>query len=192
MPEPALRLVGIEKHYATAVAVAGIDLDVDEGEFVTLLGPSGCGKTTTLASSPASFRRSTGEIYLKGKPVADLPSFRRDIGVVFQDYALFPHMTAAENVAFGLRMRKVSSAEIAQARRRMRSTSCSSPASATADRCRCPAASDSGSRSPARWSSTRRCCCSTSRCRTSISSCARRCASRSPRSSAGSASRRCS
>ena len=117
MPEPALRLVGIEKHYATTVAVAGIDLDVGEGEFVTLLGPSGCGKTTTLALIAGFFPPTAGEIYLKGKPVADLPSFRRDIGVVFQDYALFPHMTAAENVAFGLKMRKV--APSARSRKRV-------------------------------------------------------------------------
>ncbi len=112
MPEPALRLVGIEKHYTTAVAVAGIDLAVTEGEFVTLLGPSGCGKTTTLALIAGFFPPTSGEIYLKGKPVADLPSFRRDIGVVFQDYALFPHLSAADNVAFGLKMRKVAPADI--------------------------------------------------------------------------------
>jgi putative spermidine/putrescine transport system ATP-binding protein len=112
--EPALRLVGIEKHYGPTVAVAGIDLDVIEGEFVTLLGPSGCGKTTTLGLIAGFFHPTAGEIYLKGRPVVDLPSFQRDIGVVFQDYALFPHMTAAENVAFGLRMRKVPPAEIAK------------------------------------------------------------------------------
>jgi spermidine/putrescine ABC transporter ATP-binding subunit len=112
--EPALRLAGITKHYASTVAVASIDLDVHEGEFVTLLGPSGCGKTTTLSLIAGFFPPTAGEIYLKGKPVVDLPSFRRDIGVVFQDYALFPHMTAAENVAFGLRMRKVPAEEIAK------------------------------------------------------------------------------
>ena len=112
MSEPALRLVGIEKHYASTVAVAGIDLDVHEGEFVTLLGPSGCGKTTTLGLIAGFFQPTAGEIYLKGKQVVDLPSFKRDIGVVFQDYALFPHMSAADNVGFGLRMRNVPRAEI--------------------------------------------------------------------------------
>ena len=114
MSEPALRLVGIEKHYASTVAVAGIDLEVHEGEFVTLLGPSGCGKTTTLGLIAGFFPPTAGEIYLKGKPVVDLPSFRRDIGVVFQDYALFPHMSVADNVGFGLRMRNVPQPEIAK------------------------------------------------------------------------------
>jgi spermidine/putrescine ABC transporter ATP-binding subunit len=111
--EPALRLAGIEKHYGATAAVAGIDLAVAEGELVTLLGPSGCGKTTTLGLIAGFIPPSAGEIYLKGKPVVDLPSFRRDIGVVFQDYALFPHMSAGENVGFGLRMRNVAPAEIA-------------------------------------------------------------------------------
>src|SRR3954468_18306256 len=107
-----LRLAGLEKRYGATIAVAGIDLEVREGEFVTLLGPSGCGKTTTLGLIAGFFPPTAGEIYLKGRPVADLPSFRRDIGVVFQDYALFPHMTAAANVAFGLRMRNVPQSEI--------------------------------------------------------------------------------
>jgi len=124
--DPALRLVGIEKHYATVAAVAGINLEVNEGEFVTLLGPSGCGKTTTLGLIAGFFPPTAGEIYLKGRPVADLPSFRRDIGVVFQDYALFPHMSAAANVAFGLRMRNVPQPEITKRAHRQIVTQCSS------------------------------------------------------------------
>ncbi|HEY3073798.1 MAG TPA: ATP-binding cassette domain-containing protein, partial [Burkholderiales bacterium] len=89
-----LRLAGLEKRYGATVAVAGIDLEVREGEFMTLLGPSGCGKTTTLGLIAGFFPPSAGEIYLRGQPVAGLPPFKRDIGVVFQDYALFPHMTA--------------------------------------------------------------------------------------------------
>ena len=108
-----LRLEKLEKRYGSTVAVAGIDLAVREGEFMTLLGPSGCGKTTTLGLIAGFFPPSAGSIFIAGKPVADLPPFRRDIGVVFQDYALFPHLTAAENVAFGLRMRKLPAAETA-------------------------------------------------------------------------------
>ena len=112
MSEPALRLAGIAKRYGATVAVAALDLEVREGEFLTLLGPSGCGKTTTLGLIAGFFPPSAGEIFLKGRPVAGLPPFRRDIGVVFQDYALFPHMTAGENVAFGLRMRGLPKEEI--------------------------------------------------------------------------------
>jgi ABC-type Fe3+/spermidine/putrescine transport system ATPase subunit len=112
--EPALRLAGIEKRYGATVAVAGFDLEVREGEFVTLLGPSGCGKTTTLGLIAGFFAPTAGEIFLKGRPVAGLPPFRRDIGVVFQDYALFPHMSAGENVAFGLKMRNLSKIETEQ------------------------------------------------------------------------------
>jgi putative spermidine/putrescine transport system ATP-binding protein len=108
-----LRLAALEKRYGATVAVAGIDLAVREGEFMTLLGPSGCGKTTTLGLIAGFFPPSAGSIHIGGKPVAELPPFRRDIGVVFQDYALFPHLTATENVAFGLRMRKLPVPEIA-------------------------------------------------------------------------------
>ena len=106
-----LRLAGLEKRYGATIAVAGIDLEVREGEFMTLLGPSGCGKTTTLGLIAGFFPPTAGEILLGGRPVAGLPPFKRDIGVVFQDYALFPHMTAGENVAFGLRMRNLEATE---------------------------------------------------------------------------------
>jgi ABC-type Fe3+/spermidine/putrescine transport system ATPase subunit len=112
--EAALRLAGIGKRYGAVTAVDAVDLEVREGEFLTLLGPSGCGKTTTLGLIAGFFPPSAGEIYLKGKPVANLPPFKRDIGVVFQDYALFPHMSAGDNVAFGLRMRNLGKDEISQ------------------------------------------------------------------------------
>jgi ABC-type Fe3+/spermidine/putrescine transport system ATPase subunit len=110
--EHAVRLVGLEKSYGAARAVAGISLHVENGEFLTLLGPSGCGKTTTLGLIAGFFPPTRGEIFLRGRPVAALPPFRRDIGVVFQDYALFPHMIVEDNVAFGLKMRKVPRPEI--------------------------------------------------------------------------------
>src|SRR6188474_341432 len=112
--DPALSLVGIEKHYGANVAVAGIDLDVAEGEFVTLLGPSGCGKTTTLGLIAGFFPPTAGEIYLKGKPVAELQSCCRDIGDVSQYYSLFPPMIGSENVPFGLYMCKLGPAHTAK------------------------------------------------------------------------------
>src|SRR5437764_14525177 len=107
VPDAALRLARVEKDYGATPAVAGIDLAVEECAFVTLLGPSGCGKTTTLGLIAGFFPPTAGEIFLKGKSVTGLPPFRRNIGVVFQDYALFPHLTIEENVAFGLQMRRL-------------------------------------------------------------------------------------
>jgi spermidine/putrescine ABC transporter ATP-binding subunit len=109
---PAVELIDISKYFADVPAVDRIDLTVAQGEFVTLLGPSGCGKTTTLNLIAGFLTPDAGSIRLAGRAVDRLPSFRRDIGIVFQDYALFPHMTVAENVAFGLRMRRVARAEI--------------------------------------------------------------------------------
>jgi spermidine/putrescine ABC transporter ATP-binding subunit len=107
-----LVLERLEKRFGDHRAVAGIDLAVAPGEFVTLLGPSGCGKTTTLNMIAGFLEPSAGSILMNGEPVEGLPPFRRNVGLVFQDYALFPNMTVAENVAFGLRMRKVDRAEI--------------------------------------------------------------------------------
>jgi putative spermidine/putrescine transport system ATP-binding protein len=105
--------IGVQKSYDGAtLAVRDLTLDVARGEFLTLLGPSGSGKTTTL-NMLAGFERPTrGEILLSGRPVARLPPYERNIGMVFQNYALFPHMTVAENVAFPLRARRQSRADI--------------------------------------------------------------------------------
>ncbi|MBV9783565.1 MAG: ABC transporter ATP-binding protein [Acidisphaera sp.] len=113
MSEAALELRGLEKRFGAQTAVAAIDLQVQQGEFVTLLGPSGCGKTTTLNMIAGFITPDAGSIRLGGRAVENLPPHRRDLGIVFQDYALFPHRNAAENVAFGLRMRKLAKTEIA-------------------------------------------------------------------------------
>ena len=110
--EPAVELQSIRKTFASHAAVDGIDLAVPPGEFLTLLGPSGCGKSTTLNLIAGFLQPDSGAIRLAGRSVVNLPPFRRDIGIVFQDYALFPHMTVGQNVAFGLRMRKIGRREI--------------------------------------------------------------------------------
>jgi putative spermidine/putrescine transport system ATP-binding protein len=109
---PALVLRDLRKRFGSAVAVDGIDLEVRRGEFVTLLGPSGSGKTTTLRMIAGFMSPSGGSIEIDGQDMTRVPPYRRDVGMVFQNYALFPHMTAAQNVAFPLRMRKQSKAEI--------------------------------------------------------------------------------
>ena len=96
------------------VAVDNVQLDVAEGEFVTLLGPSGCGKTTLLRMLAGFEMPDQGAVRLDGKDVTFLPPYRRDVNMVFQDYALFPHLTAAKNVAFGLERQKLDRAEIAK------------------------------------------------------------------------------
>ena len=111
---PAIRLEGITKRFggvSDAAAVDGIDLEVKDGEFFSLLGPSGSGKTTTLRMIAGFERPTSGRIFLHGEDVTDLPPFDRDVNTVFQDYALFPHMSVAENVAYGLEVRHVPSAE---------------------------------------------------------------------------------
>ncbi|WP_219929741.1 ABC transporter ATP-binding protein [Teichococcus aestuarii] len=102
-----LVLDGVGKSYGPVQAVRGISLRVAQGEFLGLLGPSGCGKTTTLQMIAGFEAPTEGAIRLAGQDLAAVPASRRNIGLVFQSYALFPHMTAAENVAFGLEMRRV-------------------------------------------------------------------------------------
>jgi putative spermidine/putrescine transport system ATP-binding protein len=107
----AVRLSGLTKRYGQVVAVDGIDLDIREGELLTLLGPSGSGKTTTLRMIAGFELPTEGSIHLGGVDVTTRPPFERDVNTVFQDYALFPHMSVAENVGYGLRVRKVPRAE---------------------------------------------------------------------------------
>ena len=112
----AIELVGVEKEFATGGhdvrAVEHVDLTIAEGEFFSLLGPSGCGKTTTLRMIAGFEEPSAGRILLHGRDMVGVPPFRRDVNMVFQQYALFPHMDVFENVAFGLRRKKVDKDEI--------------------------------------------------------------------------------
>jgi putative spermidine/putrescine transport system ATP-binding protein len=104
---PAVRLAGLRKSYGQVAAVAGVDLEIAAGEFFTMLGPSGSGKTTLLRLIAGFERPDTGSVELAGRDVTRQPPYARDVNTVFQDYALFPHMTVAENVGYGLRVRRV-------------------------------------------------------------------------------------
>jgi putative spermidine/putrescine transport system ATP-binding protein len=106
-----VRLVGVRKTYGDVVAVDHVDLEVEAGEFFTLLGPSGSGKTTTLRLIAGFERPDAGRVELSGVDVTNRAPYERDVNTVFQDYALFPHMTVAENVAYGLRVKKVPRSE---------------------------------------------------------------------------------
>ena len=114
---PDIRLSGVRKVYGEVVAVAGIDLEVRRGEFFTLLGPSGSGKTTTLRMIAGFELPDAGTVELGGRDVGDLPPYDREVNTVFQDYALFPHMSVAENVEYGMRVRGTAKDERAKRRR---------------------------------------------------------------------------
>jgi putative spermidine/putrescine transport system ATP-binding protein len=102
----------VTKRYGQDVAVSDVTLDVDNGEFVALLGPSGCGKTTTLQMVAGFVEATSGDILIDGQPMHGIPPHKRNIGVVFQNYALFPHLTVFDNVAFGLKMRNVERSQV--------------------------------------------------------------------------------
>jgi putative spermidine/putrescine transport system ATP-binding protein len=112
--EVDVRLSGVRKVYGDVVAVDGVDLEVRPGEFFTLLGPSGSGKTTCLRMIAGFERPDDGRVELGGEDVTGLPPFERDVNTVFQDYALFPHMSVGQNVAYGLRVKRVPGEERAR------------------------------------------------------------------------------
>ena len=115
---PDIRLSGLTKRYGEVVAVDGIDLEIAEGEFFTMLGPSGSGKTTTLRMIAGFEEPTSGTVELAGTDVVGLPPYDRAVNTVFQDYALFPHMTVGENVEYGLRVARVAKDESGQPPRR--------------------------------------------------------------------------
>src|SRR5574338_428209 len=101
-----VRLQALHRRFGDVVALDGIDLDIRSGEFVSFLGPSGCGKTTALRLVAGFDRPTSGRVFVEGKDITGMPPNRRDIGMVFQAYSLFPNMTAVKNVEFGLRVRR--------------------------------------------------------------------------------------
>jgi ABC-type sugar transport system ATPase subunit len=151
--EAMVRFVNVQKSYdGETLVVKNLNLDIAKGEFLTMLGPSGSGKTTTLMMlagfEPATMARSI----LKGKPINNVPPHKRGIGMVFQNYALFPHMTVNENLAFPLQVRNMAKAE-REDRVKKSSTWCSCRRWAIAAPASSPAASSSASRWPAPWCS---------------------------------------
>ena len=191
---PAIQLEQVVKHFPAGsgdvAAVERVDLSIAEGEFFSLLGPSGCGKTTTLRMIAGFEEPTGGRILLHGRDVVGVPPYRRDVNMVFQNYALFPHMDVFDNVAFGLRRKKVPGGEI-----RRRVGEMLDLVELGGREHRRPTQLSGGQQQrvalAGRWSTTRGRCCSTSPSVPSTSSCARPCSSSSSASSARSASPSC-
>ncbi len=113
-PEPMIELRGVTTRYGTVVANDHLDLTIQRGELMTLLGPSGCGKTTALRSLTGHVRPDEGRVLIDGQDVTELPTYRRELGMVFQNFALFPHMTVRDNVGFPLMIRSLGKVERAE------------------------------------------------------------------------------
>lgn len=107
-PEVLVRLEKVSKSFGEKTIIKNLSLDIFAGEFLTLLGPSGCGKTTVLRMISGLESVSDGKVFLEGKDVTDVPAAKREVNTIFQDFALFPHLTVWENINFGLKMKKVS------------------------------------------------------------------------------------
>jgi len=159
----------VTKRFGKIAALDDVSLLVRRGELMTLLGPSGCGKTTLLNLVGGFLMPDSGEIAIDGQRVTDVPAYRREIGITFQNYALFPHMNVAANVGYGLRMRRVAKAEIARR---------------VADALALIKLAGLEDRKPRQLP---RCCCWTSHSRRSIGTCALPCRSSSRKFSVSSA-----
>jgi sn-glycerol 3-phosphate transport system ATP-binding protein len=186
----ALSLKGVRKSYDGKQHVLhGIDVEIADGEFVVLVGPSGCGKSTLLRMIAGLETVTDGEIAIGDRVVNALEPKDRDIAMVFQNYALYPHMTVAQNMGYGLKIRGIERATIDS--RVAAAAKILELEPLLARRPRELSASGSASRWAVRSCASRRCSCSTSRCRTSMRSCACRCGSRSSGCMRGSRRRAC-
>jgi iron(III) transport system ATP-binding protein len=190
-----IRIQNLGKVYGQQAALAGIDLNIADGALLALLGPSGCGKSTTLQLLAGFEEPTSGEIWaddqLLSSPRGIVSPERRGVSLVFQNYAVWPHKTVAENVAFGLKLQKLGTAEF-----KKRLDEALGTVQLTALRDRYPAELSGGQQQRVALARAlavrpRASCCSTSRCRTWMRTCARRCDSRSAASTTCSASRPC-
>ena len=112
MSEPIVSIVNVEKFYGDNKVVKNLNMNIEEGEFLTMLGPSGCGKTTTLRMIAGFEDATSGIIKVENERVEDKEPYERNVNTVFQNYALFPHMTVFDNIAYGLNIKKVPKSEV--------------------------------------------------------------------------------
>ena len=171
--EPFVKIRGVSKTFGDFVAVDNVDLDIYKGELFCLLGGSGCGKSTLLRMLAGFERPTSGTISIDGTDMSTVPAYERPTNMMFQSYALFPHMTVEKNIAYGLKQGNVARAEIAERVDdvlrlvQLQDFSKRKPSSSRAGRC-------NAWPWPGRWSSARSCSCSTSRWARSTSGCASR------------------
>ena len=187
--KPPIELRGVRKSFGSVDVIHGLDLKVEGGEFVVFVGPSGCGKSTLLRMIAGLEDVTDGDILIAGRDVTDLDPAKRGIAMVFQSYALYPHMTVRENLAFGLEIARTPAAEIERQVSAAAEILKIGPAAAIGGPASSRAASDSASRSAGRSCASRSSSCSTSRSPISTRSCASACASRSRACIASSATR---
>ena len=174
-----IQLRDVSKSFGAATIIPKINLDIEEGEFVVFVGPSGCGKTTLLRMIAGLESTSGGKILIDGRDVTYEVPAKRQLAMVFQSYALYPHMTVEKNIAFPLKMARRGKADDPSQGRRGRRASSTSATTSSAAPASSPAASASASPSAAPSSASRSPSCSTSRCPTSTQHSAARCGSRS-------------
>ena len=180
----------VRKAFGATAVIHGVDVGIADGEFVVLVGPSGCGKSTLLRMIAGLENITAGEIRIGDRVVNNVPPKERDVAMVFQNYALYPHMTVADNMALLAEAARRAEGRDRHARQARRRHPRPRAAISSAFRASSPAASASASPWAAPSCATRRCSCSTSRCRISTPSCACRCAPRSRNCTSGSRPRR--
>ena len=175
----SVTLRSVYKAFGEAVISKDVNLTIEDGEFVVFVGPSGCGKSTLLRMIAGLEDITSGDLLIGEKRMNEVPPSERGIGMVFQSYALYPHLSVADNMSFGLKLAGARKAEINQ---RVNQVSEVLQLAHLLDRRpkACPAGSVSAWRSAARWWPSRTCSCSTNRCPTSTPRCGCRCASRFP------------